>query len=320
MKKSYILGIVLVLTTLSVISVFWIANKSDKKSDSNIVENEKIDSAVGSREDFFSTVDINEGWESPGNSQMLDEWKIGDEPLHENLIQEAIQQMAHQKIIAESKLRSIMITPKRIDVLLQIVEGNKDKYEYSDKYLDILKRWKKGDFTKVDEDHNIIMQIQGHEQNGTATGIATEEQEIHYILQVFGKSVDKVFDSSTLKEFENEDTSDKPTSTEVKDLSWVNEAHAELLDDWKSGVKTFDERLVQKVLLDMAHFKSETHIEKGSMEITSKRMDNLMQIIEEEKAVFFHYQTYVDILNRWEKGDFSTIDDDHERLHSLYDR
>lgn len=305
---------------LSVSGVFWMTNKSDKESDSNVVENERSDSAVGSREGFVSTVDINDDWESPGNSKMLDEWESVDEPLHENLIQEAIQQMAHQKIIAEVKERSIMITPKRIDVLLQIVQENKDEYKQSDKYLDILRRWKKGDFTKVDDDHNIVMQIQGNEMNGTATGIATEEQEIHYILQVFGKSVDKIFDSSTLKEFKNEDDKDESTSTEVRDLSWVDDAHVDMLDVWKSGDKTFDERLVQKVLLDMTHLKSEKHVETGSIEITSKRIDNLMQIVEEEKAVFSHYQTYVDILKRWEKGDFSAIYDDHDLLHSLYDR
>ena len=77
---------------------------------------------------------------------------------------------------------------------------------------------------------------------------------------------------------------------------------------------------MQEVLLDMTHLKGEIHIDKGSMEITPKRIDNLVQIVQEEKAVFSHYQTYVDILNRWEKGDFSTIYDDHDLLHTIYNR
>lgn len=117
-----------------------------------------------------------------------------------------------------------------------------------------------------------------------------------------------------------EDERDESTTSGVRDLSWVDNVHADILDAWKSGDKTFDERLVQEVLLDMTHLKGEIHIDKGSMEITPKRIDNLVQIVQEEKAVFSHYQTYVDILNRWEKGDFSTIYDDHDLLHTLYDR
>lgn len=123
---------------------------------------------------------------------------------------------------------------------------------------------------------------------------------------------DKELDSSIV-----EDARGESTSTDVRDLSWVDGVHADMLDDWKSGDKTFDERLVQEVMLAMTHLKSETHVEKSSIEITSKRIDNLIQIVEEEKAVFSHYQTYVDILNRWEKGDFSANYDDHDLLHSL---
>jgi len=126
---------------------------------------------------------------------------------------------------------------------------------------------------------------------------------------------DKELESSFVEDIRNEST-----ANEDRDLSWVDGVHADMLDNWKIEDKTFDERLVQEVLLNMTHLKGEIHIEKGSMEMTPKRMDNLIQIVEEEKAVFSHYQTYIDILNRWKKGDFSAIYDDHDLLHSLYDR
>lgn len=109
-------------------------------------------------------------------------------------------------------------------------------------------------------------------------------------------------------------------SAKDTDLSWVDGVHADMLDDWKSGDKTFDERLVQEVMLDMTHQKLDTHVKEGSMEITPKRIDNLMQIAEEEKAVFFKSETYLDILKRWKENDFSTVEDDHKLLHSFYDR
>ncbi|MEK4488025.1 DUF6241 domain-containing protein [Psychrobacillus sp. FSL H8-0484] len=141
-------------------------------------------------------MDYTFGWENNFHSKMIDEWKSGNEPFVDNLAEEVIQQMAHQKIIADEKESSIMITPERIDILIQMVEENKDKYEHYEIYLDILKRWKKGDFSKVDNDHNSMMSIQGSKTGGVATGIATEEQEIHYIFQVFSKEVDEVFGST----------------------------------------------------------------------------------------------------------------------------
>ncbi|MFJ7730891.1 DUF6241 domain-containing protein [Lysinibacillus sp. NPDC097231] len=58
----------------------------------------------------------------------------------------------------------------------------------------MLKRWKKGDFSIVDDDLNVLMRMQGGElPEGAASGIASEEQERDYIFQVFAKEVDEVF-------------------------------------------------------------------------------------------------------------------------------
>ena len=118
-----------------------------------------------------------------------------------------------------------------------------------------------------------------------------------------------------------EDKSDESTSTEIEeiDLSWVDEAHAEMLDEWESGDKTFSERVIQEVMLHMTHQKGVLN-ENGSIELTSERTDKLIQLIEEDKAILQYYEQYVDILNRWKKDDFSTIYDDHELLHSFFDR
>jgi len=124
---------------------------------------------------------------------------------------------------------------------------------------------------------------------------------------------DKETDSNIVEDGREESIKDT-------DLSWVDGVHADMLDDWKSGDKTFDERLVQEVMLDMTHQKLDTHEKEGSMEITPERIDNLIQIAEEEKAVFFKSETYLDILKRWKENDFSTVEDDHKLLHSLYDR
>ncbi|MFJ7953004.1 DUF6241 domain-containing protein [Lysinibacillus sp. NPDC096418] len=139
--------------------------------------------------------------------------------------------------------------------------------------------------------------------------------------------MEKNYENKASKVAENElDSSskeakkEKPVSIEDMDLSWVDAVHSKMLDEWKSGDKTFDERLVQKVMLDMTHQMGDTHVKKGSIVITSERIDNLMQIVEEHKEVFHYNETYLDILKRWGKSDFSAVYDDHELLHSFYDR
>lgn len=123
------------------------------------------------------------------------------------------------------------------------------------------------------------------------------------------------------KEFDiAEEKMEESIAPKKRDLSWVDGVHADMLDDWKSGDKTFDERLVQEVMLKMTYQKLDTQEKEGSIEITPERIDNLMQISEEEKAVFFHSELYIDILKRWKENDFSTVEDDNQLLHSLYDR
>lgn len=208
MKWTYVIGIVILTALLSIGGTLLITEKTYKKEESeHDVKELESNSIEEEKEKFVSTVDVSGiGWENPIFSKKIDEWKSGDEPFVGNLVEEVIQEMAHQKIIAESKEGSIMITPERIDILIQMVEKNKNKYErraMSDKYalyetyLDILNRWKKGDFSTVDDDHNILMFIQGGKTpEGLATGIASEEQEKNYIFQVFAKEVDKVFGST----------------------------------------------------------------------------------------------------------------------------
>lgn len=211
MKWTYVLGVVVLTTLLSIGGTFLIMEKNYAKEQSKRAENELVSTSKGEEkeeEKFVSTVDTSSGmgWEDPLFSKRIDEWKSGGEPFVDNLVKEVMQEMTHQKVIAELKEGSIMITPERINTLIKMVEENKDAYERhreSDKYapyemyLDILKRWETGDFSTVDDDHNMLMFIQGGKPpEGLATGIASEEQEKHYIFQVFAKEVDEVFGSA----------------------------------------------------------------------------------------------------------------------------
>nr|WP_238482656.1 DUF6241 domain-containing protein [Lederbergia galactosidilytica] len=88
--------------------------------------------------------------------------------------------MSHQKIIADEKWGFYEITPERIDWLLHGLKQT--DFKSASLYKDILERWKEGDFSKVDKDHNAIWQLQGG-TIGKATGILSPEEEETFLQE-----------------------------------------------------------------------------------------------------------------------------------------
>lgn len=104
--------------------------------------------------------------------------------MSENLVQESIHAMSHQKVKADQKRGAIQITPERIERLLVVVEANKETYEREDAYINILLAWKNGDFSQADLHHNTVWVFQEGEV-GQAYGIMTTEEEQQYIDETF---------------------------------------------------------------------------------------------------------------------------------------
>ncbi|HZH58749.1 MAG TPA: DUF6241 domain-containing protein [Metabacillus sp.] len=86
--------------------------------------------------------------------------------------------MSHQKVIADEKWLHYEMTNERILFLITVIENG--QYEHEEVVLDILNRWKEGDFSQADKDHNAIWSIQGG-TIGKATGVMSAEQEQQYI-------------------------------------------------------------------------------------------------------------------------------------------
>jgi Family of unknown function (DUF6241) len=104
--------------------------------------------------------------------------------MEESAVQQAIHDMSHQKVKAKSKWGALQITPDRISRLIDVVEANEMNYQQSDLYLDILKRWSKGDFSSASRDHNSIWKLQGGTV-GEAKGLLSKEEEQKYIEKNF---------------------------------------------------------------------------------------------------------------------------------------
>ncbi|WP_216830753.1 DUF6241 domain-containing protein [Alkalihalobacterium elongatum] len=147
-----------------------------------------------STEDIGSTGTTESPEESEQVEQDNEEPIVGDIPsaeevaeefpldLSEYEVQKAIHHMSHQKVAANKKWGHKRITEERIERLIEVVEAN--NYTYRNTYLDILKRWKAGDFRQAVEDHNRIWRIQGGTV-GEATRLFTEKEEAEYIKKHF---------------------------------------------------------------------------------------------------------------------------------------
>ena len=97
-------------------------------------------------------------------------------------IQTALHEMAHQKTKAEQKWGYIFITQERIESLLEIINSN--DVAQKNTYVDILERWKQGEYEKVDVDHNKIWKLQSGNL-GEGKGIMSQAEQKELINQVF---------------------------------------------------------------------------------------------------------------------------------------
>ncbi|CEG25952.1 DUF6241 domain-containing protein [Bacillus sp. B-jedd] len=110
--------------------------------------------------------------------------KLFSDDMKEYAVQDAIHFMSHQKVKANEKWGSLQLTEERVDRLIDIIEKNKGEYKHDQLYLDILYRWKEGDFSKADEDHNAIWDLKGG-TIGKATGVLSPQEEERYIEKNF---------------------------------------------------------------------------------------------------------------------------------------
>jgi hypothetical protein len=107
-------------------------------------------------------------------------------PINENSSEieviEVLHEMTHQKVKAEEKWGNVPMHPKTIDRVYQII--NNSNFERKEHLLDIVEKWRMGDFSSADIDHNYFWTIE-HGTVGKANGLFTIEEEIQYIKEHF---------------------------------------------------------------------------------------------------------------------------------------
>ncbi|MEK3889622.1 DUF6241 domain-containing protein [Bacillus sp. FSL K6-3431] len=97
---------------------------------------------------------------------------------------DVMHKMTHQKIKAEDKWGAVPMIKSSIEGIYDIV--SQSDFEEKLALMEIVTRWKEGDFSKVDDDHNFFWGIQGGTL-GKAFGIMDETEEKEFIIINFGE-------------------------------------------------------------------------------------------------------------------------------------
>ena len=69
---------------------------------------------------------------------------------------DTVHKMSHHVIVANDKWGYIDLTEERVNWLLIVVKEEDYREPYKTELLEILERWKAGDFSQADQDHNKV--------------------------------------------------------------------------------------------------------------------------------------------------------------------
>jgi len=102
----------------------------------------------------------------------------------ESEVIEVMHHMTHQKVKADKKWGTTPMIPSTINEIYDVI-SNSD-FARKEELLAIVERWKNGDFSRADDDHNYFWNY----QNGTigkAYGLMNEAEEKRFIINNFGE-------------------------------------------------------------------------------------------------------------------------------------
>lgn len=177
-REEFILKKVLIIVAVSasvlLLSLYggyqYLVNKHENE---NLEMKEKAKAAGVTTEEFMEQTQ-----EIDGISYKVDL----DENATQDEVIDVMHKMTHQKVRAEEKWGAIPMIPETINDVYEVV--SKSNFERKEELIEILERWKKGDFSQADEDHNYFWVYQGG-TIGKAYGIMSENEEKEFIRNNF---------------------------------------------------------------------------------------------------------------------------------------
>ncbi len=80
---------------------------------------------------------------------------------------------------------------------------------------------------------------------------------------------------------------------------------------------TMSEEEIQYAIHHMSHQKVKSDKKWGNLQITSERIERLIQVVQANEREFAHSGLYINILNRWQENDFTSAVSDHNKIWKL---
>jgi hypothetical protein len=173
MNKKFVFGILGSVLLLTIIGVYIVLGSLDQPSGKNDSSADPTD--TGGDVEAVSGKGEGSGAITATSNPFEENVKT---PLKEELFQQYIHAMSHQKVEAVEKWSFFKITDERIDFLLNQLEVNNYKNERL--YREILTSWKEGDFSSAASQHNAVWKLQ-EGTIGKASGVLSPEAEEAYL-------------------------------------------------------------------------------------------------------------------------------------------
>jgi Family of unknown function (DUF6241) len=85
--------------------------------------------------------------------------------------------------------------------------------------------------------------------------------------------------------------------------------------------KDFPMNMTENEVMDaihkMSHQKVEASKKWGAIPLTPGRVNQLLKVVQRNSNHYANSSVYIEILERWSKGDFSSVDKDHNQIWNL---
>ncbi|MCM3571008.1 DUF6241 domain-containing protein [Neobacillus mesonae] len=183
MKKAF-LGSAIVLVVL-IFGTFGVYKYMDSTTNAKLAE-EKVtaepDTTTEKKEEKDNTAVKAEEDQTAKIGGVTYKVDLTEESSQDEVI-DVMHKMTHQKVKAEEKWGAVPMIPDTIQQVYEIV--SKSDFDRKDELLSILEKWKKGQFSDVDSDHNYFWDYQDGTV-GKAFGILSKEEEKKFIANNFG--------------------------------------------------------------------------------------------------------------------------------------
>jgi len=100
----------------------------------------------------------------------------------------------------------------------------------------------------------------------------------------------------------------------TKEEEMPKEERLNLIERFPDDLK---ENQLQSIIHGMSHQKVKAEQKWGEYQITQERVVRLLEVAKLNESAYQYGKTYVGILERWSKGDFSQADKDHNAIWKI---